>query len=131
MFLYTAWMACQWVEDRVFGLSAEELFRMPRVQWRSLSQVSPYLVKAVLAGEDQRFLTPEKLVRVSFINAPVAKRRGANADHGFSLIELRDAVEDLVTTHRTRGASSISMQVLRTVFLWPSRRWFRELVEAC
>jgi monofunctional biosynthetic peptidoglycan transglycosylase len=105
---FTAWMACQWVEDRFFGPSGEEPFRMPRIQWRSLNQVSPHLVRAVLAGEDQRFLS----------------------HNGFDFIELREAVEDMVTTRRMRGASTITMQVARTVFLWPSRTWFRKLTEA-
>ncbi|MBN1103779.1 MAG: monofunctional biosynthetic peptidoglycan transglycosylase [Deltaproteobacteria bacterium] len=104
---FTAWMACQWLEDRFFRASGEEPFNMPRIQWRSLKQVSPHLVRAVLAGEDQRFLS----------------------HNGFDFIELREAVEEMVTTRRMRGASTITMQVARTVFLWPSRTWFRKLME--
>jgi len=70
--------------------------------------MSSYLKKAVLAAEDQRFLS----------------------HHGFDFTELNQAVRDLLTAERTRGASTISMQVARTVFLWRGRSWFRKIAEA-
>jgi len=80
----------------------------PLYHWRELEEISPYLKKAVLAAEDQRFLS----------------------HHGFDFTELNQAVRDLLTDERTRGASTISMQVARTVFLWPGRSWFRKIAEA-
>jgi len=87
---------------------AAKHYEKPLYHWRELEEISPYLKKAVLAAEDQRFLS----------------------HHGFDFTELNQAVRDLLTDERTRGASTISMQVARTVFLWPGRSWFRKIAEA-
>jgi len=76
--------------------------------WRPLKQVSPHMERAVLAAEDQRFLT----------------------HNGFDLIELNDALKDMATGKGFRGASTITMQVARTLFLWPDRTWIRKGLEA-
>ncbi len=87
---------------------AAKQYEKPLYHWRELEEISPYLKKAVLAAEDQRFLS----------------------HHGFDFTELNQAVRDFLTAERTRGASTISMQVARTVFLWPGRSWFRKIAEA-
>lgn len=79
-----------------------------RGRWRPLEKISPYLRKAVLAGEDQRFLS----------------------HHGFDFIELSQAARELALGEGQRGASTITMQVARTVFLWPDRTWLRKIAEA-
>jgi monofunctional biosynthetic peptidoglycan transglycosylase len=66
------------------------------------------VIKAVLAAEDQRFLI----------------------HHGFDFVEMRKALGDILSARRTRGASTISMQVSRTVFLWPERSLTRKVAEA-
>lgn len=76
--------------------------------WRDLEDMSPHLPKAVLAGEDQRFRN----------------------HHGFDLVELRHAVREAMRDGRLRGASTITMQTARTVFLWPDRTWLRKGLEA-
>ncbi len=76
--------------------------------WCSLNEISPYLRKAVLAGEDQRFLS----------------------HRGFDFIELEEAVRELAKKGTKRGASTITMQVARTVYLWPGRSWVRKAAEA-
>jgi monofunctional biosynthetic peptidoglycan transglycosylase len=83
-------------------------YRAPNYQWRNLEDISPHLRKAVLAGEDQRFLN----------------------HNGFDLIEFREAVKDIVETRRIRGASTISMQTARSLFLWTDRTVFRKILEA-
>lgn len=80
----------------------------PSIHWRSLKQMSPYVKKGVLAAEDQRFLT----------------------HNGFDLIELNEALKDMAMGKGYRGASTITMQVARTVFLWPARTWVRKGLEA-
>lgn len=87
---------------------AAKQYEKPLYQWRELEEISSYLKKAVLAAEDQRFLS----------------------HHGFDFTELNQALRDLLTAERTRGASTISMQVARTVFLWRGRSWFRKIAEA-
>jgi monofunctional biosynthetic peptidoglycan transglycosylase len=76
--------------------------------WRPLKEISPNIRKAVLAGEDQRFLS----------------------HHGFDFTEMNQAVKDMVLKKGYRGASTITMQAARTVFLWPGRTWFRKMAEA-
>lgn len=82
--------------------------KSPLYRWRQLKHISPHLRKAVLAGEDQRFLS----------------------HHGFDFIEMNEAFWDILAERGTRGASTITMQAARTVFLWPGRSWLRKMAEA-
>ncbi|MCK5539384.1 MAG: monofunctional biosynthetic peptidoglycan transglycosylase [Deltaproteobacteria bacterium] len=76
-------------------------------QWVELKKFSPHLRRAVLASEDQRFL-----------------------DHyGFDFIELGQVLRSLHEGGNLRGASTISMQTARTMFLWPARSWLRKFGE--
>lgn len=73
-------------------------------EWVPLASISPHLQIAVIAAEDQRF-----------------------AEHaGFDLPAIRDAVTD----GGRRGASTISQQVAKNLFLWPGRSWLRKALEA-
>ena len=78
------------------------------VKWCAYKEISPHIKRAVLAAEDQRFLT----------------------HNGFDFIELNDALKDMATGKGFRGASTLTMQVARTVFLWPDRTWVRKGLEA-
>jgi monofunctional biosynthetic peptidoglycan transglycosylase len=89
-------------------LVKSERYQCPTYTWRPLEQISPHLQRAVLAGEDQRFL-----------------------DHrGFDTVEIRAALKDILLEQRIRGASTISMQTARTVFLLPVRTVLRKVLEA-
>lgn len=101
---FTLRMAWQWVNDRV----ASRPYQPPAYHWRPLERISPNLRRAVLAAEDQRFAE----------------------HHGFDFIEMRNALAELFQYRRLRGASTITMQVARTVYLLPSRSIPRKLVEA-
>jgi monofunctional biosynthetic peptidoglycan transglycosylase len=74
-----------------------------------LSAVSPGLLQAVIASEDTRFLT----------------------HHGLDLDAVRRAQEWNARHPRRlpRGASTITMQCARNVFLWPGRSWPRKALE--
>jgi len=76
--------------------------------WRPLDKISPHLQRAVLAGEDQRF--PDH--------------------HGFDMVEIRRALNELFLGNRFRGASTISMQTARTIYLLPDRGIIRKALEA-
>lgn len=80
----------------------------PRMYWRSLNEISPYMRRAVLAGEDQRFLR----------------------HMGFDFTEINEALKDVFLKDSIRGASTITMQAARTVFLWPARNLGRKTLEA-
>lgn len=77
-------------------------------QWCSLERISPYAAQAVVASEDNRFC-----------------RHG-----GFDLSAIKQVLEEYGTNKRLRGASTISMQVAKNVFLWPARSPVRKLLEA-
>jgi len=94
--------------DRVVHVYKGEPWQKPAWYWVSLNDMSTHLKRAVLASEDQRFLK----------------------HHGFDFIELKIVFQDLFTDGKRRGASTISMQTARTIFLLPSRTIIRKLLEA-
>jgi monofunctional biosynthetic peptidoglycan transglycosylase len=77
--------------------------------WTSFDHISANLVRAVIASEDTRFCN----------------------HHGFDW----NAIETAWDRYRSRrgrllGASTISMQTAKNVFLWPGRDWVRKAFEA-
>ena len=76
-------------------------------QWQGLSDISPYLQQAVMAAEDQRFLT----------------------HHGFDFKEIKIVIKDVLEGKFARGASTITMQAARSVFLPATRNPLRKLGE--
>ncbi len=90
------------------GSKGEEL-RL-RHRWVSLDKISPYLPQAVMASEDQRFLM----------------------HHGFDFKAIEHAAKRNLTQKNKRklGASTISQQTAKNVFLWPGRTWLRKGLEA-
>jgi monofunctional biosynthetic peptidoglycan transglycosylase len=85
-----------------------ERHHSPMYIWRPLDKISPHLQRAVLAGEDQRFLD----------------------HHGFDMVEIRQALNELFLGQKYRGASTISMQTARTIYLLPDRGIIRKTLEA-
>jgi monofunctional biosynthetic peptidoglycan transglycosylase len=77
------------------------------LRWRSLSEISPFLQRAVIAAEDQRFLS----------------------HHGVDWKEIEHALDEYQHEGRLRGASTITMQVARNVFLWQGYSWVRKGLE--
>lgn len=78
-----------------------------RHKWRALEEISPHLVRAVIAAEDSRF-----------------------CDHmGVDLDAVEKALERNQSGQRLRGGSTISQQVAKNAFLWPDRSWLRKGVE--
>jgi len=96
----TGAMISNWIADQAAGREAQ----WPDPEWRPLRKISPHLRRSVLAGEDQRFTT----------------------HNGFDFVEMNQAVQDALAGGRVRGASTITMQVARTVFLWPGRNLVRK-----
>ncbi len=75
--------------------------------WRSLDSLSPEAALAVVASEDQQF--------------PV--------HWGFDFDEIQDAIKENQNRKRPRGASTISQQVAKNVFLWNGRSYIRKGLE--
>ena len=77
-------------------------------QWRDYDAISRQLALAVVASEDQRF-----------------PQHG-----GFDFKQIRKAMDDSQRGRRSRGASTISQQVAKNLFLWGGRSWLRKGLEA-
>ena len=76
-------------------------------EWRDLEQISGRLQLAVMCAEDQYFLLHQGLDFRSIKKAEEANKDGGNV----------------------RGASTITQQVAKNVFLWPDRTWVRKAAE--
>lgn len=76
--------------------------------WVPLDSMSIYMPVAVMASEDQRFLT----------------------HNGFDFIEINKTLEERRSGKRFRGGSTISQQTAKNVFLWPKASWVRKGLEA-
>ncbi len=77
-------------------------------EWRDLDAISPQLPLAVIASEDQRFAE----------------------HHGFDMQAIEKALESNERGGRVRGASTISQQTAKNLFLWRGRSWLRKGLEA-
>jgi len=75
--------------------------------WKSIDEISVYLQLAVVSAEDQNFLH----------------------HNGFDYLAIEKAYENNKKGKRLRGASTISQQTAKNVFLWPERSWFRKGLE--
>lgn len=71
--------------------------------WVPIEEIAPVMARSVVAAEDARF-----------------------CQHwGFDVEAIRDAIE----AGGTRGASTITQQVVKNVFLWQGRSWIRKALE--
>lgn len=79
-----------------------------RHDWVPWPQISRHAATAVIAAEDQKFLVHD----------------------GFDFEQIERAVADAGRGRRLRGASTISQQVAKNLFLWPGQSWVRKGLEA-
>ena len=77
-------------------------------QWVSLEEISPHAAIAVIASEDQQF----------------------PFHAGFDFNSIREAVRASERGKHLRGASTISQQVAKNLFLWPGFSFVRKGLEA-
>ena len=77
-------------------------------RWVPWDSISPYLPVAAMAAEDQNFLK----------------------HNGFDYRAILNAYEEAQEGGRVRGASTISQQTAKNVFLWPHSTWVRKGFEA-
>lgn len=105
-----AWVALYRVVPVPGGIyMASEAIRLGGIErdWRGMDEIAPALARSVLAGEDARF-----------------------CEHwGFDFDAIRQALEER-EQGRVRGASTITQQVAKNVFLWHGRSWARKGLEA-
>ena len=79
-----------------------------RQSWADIEAISPRLLIALVAAEDQNFPN----------------------HHGFDLDAISSALAERGEGGASRGASTISQQVAKNLFLWSGRSWLRKGVEA-
>ena len=76
--------------------------------WTPIEKISPNLVQAVVASEDNLFMEHE----------------------GFDFKQIEIARREAEAGKRLRGASTITQQTAKNLFLWQGRSWLRKGVEA-
>jgi monofunctional biosynthetic peptidoglycan transglycosylase len=96
------------LQDRLGALlSARKDYRFEH-DWVPWEEISPHAAVAVIAAEDQKFAVHS----------------------GFDLESIDQALAEARSGRRLRGASTISQQVAKNLFLWPGQSWFRKGLEA-
>ena len=93
---------------RCFQQAAEGETMKMHHHWVSIDKISPHMPVAVMASEDQRFLL----------------------HHGFDYKAIEQAAIHNLSNKKKHGASTISQQTAKNVFLWPGRSWVRKGFEA-
>ena len=76
--------------------------------WQPLENISPHLALAVVSSEDNLF----------------------TQHNGFDIDAIKLAQEEAKKGKKLRGASTISQQTAKNVFLWNGRSWVRKGLEA-
>lgn len=86
----------------------EKYHSYPQANWVNLDNISPYMQLAVMASEDQRF--------------PI--------HHGIDFASTQQAVADMIAGERSRGASTLTQQTVKNLFLWSGKDIVRKAIEA-
>ena len=125
LWLFLVWLAVtvvlvatlRWVDpttsafilrDRIDAWIEHDRSYVYRHHWQSWREISPHMKVAVIASEDQTF-----------------------PDHnGFDFKQINNALEEREHGKRVRGASTITQQVAKNLFLWPGQSWVRKGLEA-
>ena len=101
---YSAFMA----ESQISAWASGDRSYVYRRTWADLTRISPNLPLAVVASEDQKF-----------------------QEHwGFDVEAIEKAYEMNRHSHHVHGASTISQQVAKNLYLWSGRSYFRKALEA-
>jgi monofunctional glycosyltransferase len=96
------------LETRLRAVSEGDRTYRTDYEWVNLERISPHAAIAVIASEDQQF----------------------PFHAGFDLNSIRESVRASERGRKLRGASTISQQVAKNLFLWNGRSFVRKGVEA-
>jgi monofunctional glycosyltransferase len=99
----------RWVPPPTTAFMIQERLSGTKIdyRWVPMTRISPYAALAVIASEDQNFFN----------------------HWGLDLKALANAIEDNRTRKTPRGASTISQQVVKNLFLWPGHSYVRKAIE--
>lgn len=75
--------------------------------WIDIADIAPSLPRSVVGAEDAKFCS----------------------HHGIDWDSVRDVIDDMQDGEATRGGSTITQQVAKNLFLWPSRSVVRKALE--
>ncbi|NEZ03913.1 monofunctional biosynthetic peptidoglycan transglycosylase [Wenzhouxiangella sp. XN201] len=101
----------RWIDPSTSAYMTLDEWRTDRVvrqEWVPYDHISDTLKLAVIAAEDQKF--PHHF--------------------GFDLEQIRQAIDTHLDGGRLRGASTITQQLARNLYLWPGQNWLRKGFEA-
>ncbi len=102
------WTSAFMLDARLDAWRAEETGYVTRYEWVDLERISPHAAMAMIAAEDQQF----------------------PFHAGFDFKSIREAIRGNNRGKRVRGASTISQQVAKNLFLWSGRSYVRKGLEA-
>lgn len=88
------------IRDAIVGPGAKR-------EWIDLEDMSPRIYQSVMMSEDGQFC----------------------AHNGIDWNALNQVIDDAIDGERTRGASTITMQLVKNLFLWPDRSFIRKGLE--
>ena len=103
----------RWINPPITMVMLDRLFNAPHEgfsleqQWLSWGEIPKHSALAVIAAEDQLFVV----------------------HHGFDFSSIADSLKQANSGKPLRGASTISQQVARNVYLWTGRSWIRKGLE--
>jgi monofunctional biosynthetic peptidoglycan transglycosylase len=102
------WTSAVMLERQLGAWTHGESSFQLRHRWVPWTQISPWVPLAMVAGEDQKF----------------------PYHHGFDFDAIQDAMDAADEGRRLRGASTISQQTAKNLFLWNGRSFVRKGLEA-
>jgi len=79
-----------------------------KYDWKNIDKTSPHFPLAVIASEDQLFFE----------------------HNGFDVVQIQKAIDEIESGRRVRGASTITQQVAKNLFLWEDKSFIRKGFEA-
>ena len=105
---WAAVLPLRWIDPPTTAFMLQDRSNRPGMKWVDWDQIGDALPTAVVASEDQKF--PNHF--------------------GFDTKSIRDSVEEYADGGSLRGASTISQQVAKNLYLWPGRSFLRKAMEA-
>ncbi len=100
-------LSLRWFDPPLTVFMLPDLWSGIDYRWVARGQMSPHAALAVIAAEDQRFAQ----------------------HHGFDFKAIRQAMADNAAGERLRGASTLSQQTAKNLFLWRGRSYLRKGLE--
>ncbi len=107
---FSAVLALRWIAPPFTAVMLEQPVPLAKVDYRWVDghAIASSAARAAMAAEDQRFLD----------------------HHGIDFVSLDRALEDYREGEELRGASTITQQVAKNLFLWQGRSFMRKVLEA-